>query len=82
MLSRLGMFHERLRCSTAYENLLTLHQVQGHAVEAAELIEAVRRLPFATNVAPSAERCSLAQLALRDTGRLLALTWRCLTQSL
>jgi hypothetical protein len=70
MLSRLDMFHEQLRCSTAYENLLTLHQVQGHAVEAAELIEAVSRLPFATNVAPSAERCSLAQLALRDTGSL------------
>ena len=71
MLSRLGIFYGRLRCSTAYENLLTLHQqVRGRDAEAAELIEAVRRLPFATNVAPSAERCSLAQLALRDTGRL------------
>lgn len=70
LLSRLAVFRGRLRCSAAYGDLLTLHQVRGDDAEAAALVAMGPSLGYPNDLAPLAARVGLAQLALRERGRL------------
>ena len=70
LLSRLAVFRGRLRCSAAYGDLLTLHQVRGGDAEAAALVALAPSLGYPNDLAPLAARVGLAVLALREHGRL------------